>query len=98
MAKQCACVKKKLNAVSSVLKTIAEDTRLRVICLLGKKELCVCELVAALGMPHNLLLHHLKALAGAGLIKKRAAGRFSYYRLDSKSLALFKKQFTGLIG
>lgn len=96
--KKCPCIRKELKTTSSTLKIIAEDTRLRIICLLGKKELCVCELVSALGLPHNLILHHLKALAACGLVEKREEGRFSFYRLNPKSLSLFKKQFMKLIG
>jgi len=94
---QCACIRKELKSTASTLKIIAEDNRLRIICLLLKKELCVCELMAALGLPHNLVLHHLKALAGTGLIKKKEEGRFSFYRLNIRSFARFKKQFIKLI-
>jgi len=87
-----------MKTISSVLKTIAEDNRLRIICLLGKKELCVCELTATLGLSHNLILHHLKALAASSLIEKREEGRFSFYRLNLKSFSRFKKQFMKLIG
>lgn len=95
---KCPCVRKEIKTTSFVLKTIAEDTRLRIICLLGKKELCVCELVSALGLPHNLILHHLKALAACGLVEKREKGRFSFYRLNLGSFSMFKKQFMKLIG
>lgn len=80
-----------------ILKTISEATRLKIICLLGKEERCVCEITTALDLPHNLLLHHLKALIGIGLLKKREQGRFTFYRLDQKLMARFKRDFTRLI-
>lgn len=92
MKKACPCVNKELKTVAATLKTVAEDTRLRIICLLLKSELCVCELTAALGLPHNLLLHHLKALTARGLLKKRTTGKYSYYRLNRPAFAKFKKQ------
>ncbi|MFA6169365.1 MAG: metalloregulator ArsR/SmtB family transcription factor [Candidatus Margulisiibacteriota bacterium] len=92
MKKACPCVKKKLKTVAVTLKTIAEDTRLRIICLLLKNELCVCELTEALGLPHNLLLHHLKALTERRLIIKRSAGKYSYYSLNKPVFTKFKKQ------
>jgi len=94
---KCLCLGKGLSSVSSVLKTISEDTRLRIICLLGKEERCVCEITSALKLPHNLLLHHLKALIKIGLLKKREQGRFTFYWLDQKAMTRFKQGFAQLI-
>ncbi|MFH1389682.1 MAG: metalloregulator ArsR/SmtB family transcription factor [Candidatus Margulisiibacteriota bacterium] len=96
MKKRCPCVKKELKAVAATLKTVAEDNRLRIICLLLKHELCVCELTEELDLPHNLLLHHLKALTARGLIKKRTPGKYSYYCLDQSAFSKFKKQLAAL--
>jgi len=96
MKRNCPCINKELKPVAATLKTITEDNRLRIICLLLKNELCVCELTEALGLPHNLLLHHLKTLTARGLIKKRTAGKYSYYRLNKLAFAKFKKQLAML--
>jgi len=97
MPKKCPCLKIELKETSVFLKAIAEATRLKIICLLKNKELCVCEIMAALKLPHTLLLHHLRPLLKIGLLHKRAKGRFTYYCLDKKALAGFRKQLARLI-
>jgi len=97
MPKKCPCVSRELKATSTFLKAIADDTRLRIICLLKQKELCVCEIMEALKLPHNLLLHHFKPLLKIGLLNKRAKGRFTYYRLEKKSFNTLRKQINNLL-
>ena len=90
MRKQLCCGTDHGNT-AVILNTIAEDTRLKIICLLKEGQMCVCELQAALNMPHNLLLHHLKKLDNAGLINIRKDKRYSYYSLKDREWNAFLK-------
>ncbi|WP_374685754.1 ArsR/SmtB family transcription factor, partial [Promineifilum sp.] len=60
-----------LSEPAAVLKALAEPTRLRIFAELMSGDTCNCELVERLGMPANLLSHHLKALSEAGLVCAR---------------------------
>ncbi|MDI3193664.1 helix-turn-helix domain-containing protein [Pseudarthrobacter sp. AL07] len=63
---------------------LADPARLRIVDLLTLGDLAPTELQAELGMPSNLLSHHLRALEGAGLTTRRrseADRRRSYVRL-----------------
>ncbi|MCX5726239.1 MAG: metalloregulator ArsR/SmtB family transcription factor [Candidatus Saganbacteria bacterium] len=95
---KCLCARKELSHISDLLKTIAEGNRLKIICLLGKGELCVCEIVEELGLPHNLISHHLKVLAKAGIHLRRKEGRFIFYRMNRKNFSSFKNEFQKLVG
>ncbi len=90
MKEKCCGIDHSRTALT--LNTIAEDTRLRVICLLKEGPLCVCQLQAALSMPHNLLLHHLKKLVKAGLVTSVKKNRFSYYSIKEKEWKMFLKE------
>jgi len=71
-----------LSSTGEFLSLIAEPNRLKIICLLKKKEHCICDLQQELGMKHNLVLHHIKKLKGVGLLKKRKDEKHSFYSLE----------------
>ncbi|UVJ40496.1 metalloregulator ArsR/SmtB family transcription factor [Arthrobacter sp. CJ23] len=68
---------------------LADPARLRIVDLLTLGELSPTELQARLGMPSNLLSHHLRALEDAGLAtrhRSEADRRRSYVRLADGAL------------
>lgn len=64
-----------------VLRALADPTRLEICRRLAAEELCVCHLVADLGLAQPLISHHLKALREAGLVHSRQHSYWTYYRL-----------------
>lgn len=94
MKNQC-CVGEKaendLQLTIEFLKLIAEENRLKIVCLLAQSELCVCDIWGALNIPQNLTSHHLKALKKYGLISSRKEGLNVYYSLNKDSLQGSKK-------
>ncbi|MEO5376277.1 MAG: metalloregulator ArsR/SmtB family transcription factor [Magnetococcus sp. DMHC-6] len=63
-------------------KALSEPVRLRLIHLLrGGGEVCVCDLVAVLGMPQSLISRHLATLRHAGWVSYRRQSQWIYYRL-----------------
>lgn len=68
---------------------LADPGRLRIVDLLTLGDFSPTELQAALGMPSNLLSHHLRALEGAGLAtrhRSEADKRRSYVGLAAGAL------------
>jgi protein-tyrosine-phosphatase/DNA-binding transcriptional ArsR family regulator len=68
---------------------LADPARLRIVDLLTLGDLSPTELQAELGMPSNLLSHHLSTLEGAGLATRQrseADRRRSYVRLAAGAL------------
>jgi DNA-binding transcriptional ArsR family regulator len=79
-----------------MLKAIAEDNRFRIIKLLSKKSLCVCEIEEKLKISQNLVSHHLLVLKKADLIDDCRCGRNNYYSLNKQSLNKLNKALTKL--
>jgi ArsR family transcriptional regulator len=64
-----------------LLKGFADATRLRILCLLRDREVCVHEIVDALDMTQSAVSHQLRVLRDARLVAHRRDGRHVYYRL-----------------
>jgi ArsR family transcriptional regulator len=62
-------------------RALSDRTRLRLLGLLRDGELCVCDLVDALGIPQPKASRHLAYLRKAGFVVSRRAGPWTYYRL-----------------
>ena len=61
---------------------LAHDTRLRcLLLLLAYKELCVCDLTAAIGASQPHISRHLAQLRQAGLVLDRRDGLWIHYRI-----------------
>jgi ArsR family transcriptional regulator, arsenate/arsenite/antimonite-responsive transcriptional repressor len=62
------------------LRLLADETRLRILALLGKTpDLCVCEFVAILRLPQYQISRHLGQLRRSGLLTSRREGPFVFY-------------------
>ncbi|MBE0665542.1 MAG: winged helix-turn-helix transcriptional regulator [Candidatus Aminicenantes bacterium] len=75
-----------MNDIVTVFKALADETRLRVLKLLGRGELCVCEIAAALDLEQPRLSFHLRILKRAGMVVDRRQERWIVYRLNDADL------------
>lgn len=69
---------------------LADPVRLRVLSMLASApegEICVCDFVEPLGKTQGTVSHHLKILAGAGLVSGDRRGKWVWYSLDQDRLA-----------
>lgn len=70
------------SALSGTLSLLSEPTRLRILYALDQVgELCVGDLVVALGVGEDSVSYALRLLRTAGLVKARKDGRTVFYRL-----------------
>lgn len=69
-----------------IFKALSDETRLKIIKLLQKREMCVCEIVAALDTIQPKVSFHLSVLKEAGLVKIRRKGKWILYSLDDSDL------------
>lgn len=71
---------------SKIFKALADEIRLRILSLLGTREMCVCEVMIALDLTQPTASHHLRILENVGLVKDRKEGRWVFYSLSDPSL------------
>ena len=64
-----------------IFKALSDETRLRVLILLTRQELCVCEIEEVLKLTQSRVSRHLTVLRNAGLVLDRREGTWIYYRL-----------------
>jgi len=69
------------DALSAALKAAGEETRLRVLALLGEAELTVSDLTDILRQSQPRISRHLKLLAEAGLVERFREGTWAFFRL-----------------
>lgn len=77
-----------LTEAAAVLKALADPNRLRIFNLLMQGDSCNGELNERLGLPANLLSHHLRVLREAGLVRSRhdaVDARWIYYTVDREA-------------
>lgn len=70
-------MKEELNLFNA----LRNETRLRIMVLLSQRELCVCQLQWALGLPQAKISRHLNVLKNAGLVRSRREGLWIFYSL-----------------
>jgi ArsR family transcriptional regulator len=60
---------------------LSNETRLMLLHLLRTREVCVCELVEALGQPQPKISQHLACLRSVGVVEARREGKWMHYRI-----------------
>lgn len=68
--------------VCQLFKLLGDLNRLRIVCALLERPLCVADLAAEVGMEQSALSHQLKNLKAASLVKTERRGRQIVYSLD----------------
>ncbi len=78
-----------MNLVSSLMtptelaRCLGDETRMALLCLItAQHEVCVCELVDALGVPQSTTSRHLAQLRRCGIVCARRDGTWMHYRLN----------------
>ncbi len=78
---------------AAVLKLLVEENRLKILCILQGGEHCACQIIKHLGLPQNLVSHHLSKLKRAGLIAGRKDGVWIHYSLTDKGKKIAENIF-----
>ncbi|NLE10066.1 MAG: winged helix-turn-helix transcriptional regulator [Actinobacteria bacterium] len=78
-----------MKSTIRVTKALADTQRVRILLLLAKGELCVCQIVEVLDLASSTVSKHLSLLSSAGLVDVRKDGRWAYYRLPEGDAGRF---------
>jgi ArsR family transcriptional regulator len=74
-------MKSKENSIALLFKALADQTRLRLISLIGDDEVCVCFFVEVLRINQPKISRHLAYLRRAGVVSARREGKWIHYRI-----------------
>lgn len=72
-----------MDSALTILRALADPTRLRIVALLRRMELSVGELAQALGQSQPRVSRHLRVLADAGLCQRRREGSWTFLTLGA---------------
>lgn len=75
-------------SVPLVCRGLADPTRLRLLSLIGRGEVCVCDLQAGARRDQPTVSRHLAMLRKCGLVSCRKEGRWCHYRRTALPRAL----------
>jgi DNA-binding transcriptional ArsR family regulator len=86
-----------IESLSGKLRVLSVETRLRMLSLLAKRNLCVGALACQLGVTQGAVSQHLKILRDAGLVTAEREGYFVHYRVDRQALADWQRALDELL-
>lgn len=81
-----------VRQLSSLFKVLADETRVKIVYILSRQELCVCDLAAILDSTASNISHHLRLLRNARLVKYRKDGKMVFYTLDDNHVEAIIEQ------
>lgn len=70
-----------VETLTSLFKSLGDETRIRIINLLREGELCVCHMEKVLEQPQSKISRHLFLLKAAGVAKSKRNGHWVFYSL-----------------
>ena len=86
--------KPRKSGLDQFFRALADPTRLRLINLIARQELCVCYFVQVIDAPQPKISRHLAYLRRAGIVAARREGKWMHYRLavppDSHAASILK--------
>ncbi len=78
--------------VAELFKILGDATRIKLMHILSRREMCVCDLAAAMQMGQSAISHQLRVLRNARLVKYRRVGKEAWYSLDDDHINLLLGQ------
>jgi len=84
----------------TMLKALADPTRLEILRLVAAQSgaVCVCDIVDRFDLSQPTISHHLKILRDAGLLVSRRQGLWSFYEPDPEGLDVLSDLSTLITG
>lgn len=75
---------------AEIFSALGNETRLKILKLLLKKDLCVSDIVESVEGAASTIAHHLHTLEDAGLVVSRRHGRSTYYSVQKEELIKYR--------
>jgi ArsR family transcriptional regulator len=71
------------EATAELFKALGDPARVRIVNLLATNggAVCICDLIAPVGLAQPTVSHHMKKLVDAGLVEREQRGKWAYFSL-----------------
>ena len=73
--------KETMDAIAELFKGFADSTRVHILALLARQELCVTEIAQTVDVSQSAISHQLRILKQSRLVKFRREGKTIFYSL-----------------
>ncbi|MBN2619023.1 MAG: winged helix-turn-helix transcriptional regulator [Spirochaetales bacterium] len=77
-----------MDSITNVFKILSDETRLRMLLLLFKEDLCVCQLSGILKVPQPRISKNLSKLRDLSLVSDNRQEKYVYYSLKKENTLL----------
>jgi ArsR family transcriptional regulator len=81
-----------VEALAETFKVLGDGTRVRMLDVLSRSELCVQDLAGLLGLTQSAVSHQLRLLRSMRLVRTRRDGRLVFYALDDDHIVKLFEQ------
>lgn len=81
-----------VQQLAETFKILGDATRIKILCVLARREMCVCDIAETLSMGQSAISHQLRVLRGARLVKFRRDGKEAWYSLDDDHVVDLMRQ------
>lgn len=81
---------KYFSELVEIFKLLSDQNRLKILSMLRKRELCVCEIVDRLETTQPNVSQHMRKLKIGGIVSERKQGQWVYYSLNANNTKYLK--------
>ena len=73
--------------LAATFKVLGDATRVRILDVLSRRELCVGDIADVLGLSESAVSHQLRLLRSLRVVRARRDGKLVFYTLDDEHVA-----------
>ena len=76
------------GATAEIFRALGDPHRVKAVNLLATRgePVCICDLIAPLGLSQPTVSHHMKKLLDAGLVDREQRGKWAFFSLNTDAL------------
>src|ERR1051325_9502480 len=81
-----------VDDLTGIFRVLGDPTRVRILDVLSRSEVCVQDLASTLGLSQSAVSHQLRLLRSSRIVRARRSGRNIFYAVDDHHiLTLFEQ-------
>ncbi len=86
-----------MKELIKIFKALSDPNRLRVVKMLERRSLCLCEIAVVLNLAASTVSKHLSILREADLIRDHKDGKWVNFHLNKETSARYARELLGFL-